>query len=584
MQDAGHNRPMDNRQLGRVLHEIADLLDIKGDDSFRIRSYRMAAESVESCGHDIGEAIRRGEPLPRLPGVGKGIEAKVRELLDSGRCAFHQELLSEVPAGLLDLLRIPGLGPRGVNLVWTRLGVTGARDLEAAIADGRFKSLPGMKEKKEARIRKGLEERLRAGARFLLTEADATVARLSGHLAARGALRVEPVGSYRRRRDTVGDLDLLVVGDAAALSDSFVTHPEVKEVLARGAAKSSVVLATGLQVDLRPFAPESLGAALQYFTGSKAHNVAVRDRALRRGLKLNEYGVFRVETGDKIAGATEEEVYGALGLAFIPPELREDRGEVAAAETGALPRLLEVEDVQGDLHCHTVESDGRDTLEDMVQAARGRGLKYLAVTEHSRAIPSPKRGTGMDEARCLDHIARIRSFQERVPDIRLLAGIEVDILPDGRLDMADDVLAALDVVVGSLHSRLDMERAAMTDRMLRALESPYLQVWGHPLSRLLLKRDPVSIDTDRVLAEAARRGVALEVNCQPDRLDLPDNHLRAARAAGARFVVSTDSHSVHHFATLRYGVGQARRGWLTREDVLNTKDAPTLLAALRRPA
>lgn len=575
---------MDNRQIGRVLHEIADLLDIKGDDGFRIRSYRMAAESVESCGHDIAEMVKRGEALPRLPGVGKGIEAKVRELLESGGCAFHQDLLAEVPAGLLELLRIPGLGPRGVNLVWTRLGVTGARDLETVLADGRFRTLPGMKEKKEARIRKGLEERLRGAARFLLTEADATVARLSRHLRGQGAQRVEPVGSYRRRRETVGDLDLLVLGDAAALSEAFVAQDEVREVLVRGAAKSSVVLATGLQVDLRPFAPESLGAALQYFTGSKAHNVAVRERAVRRKLKLNEYGVFEVETGTKVAGATEEDVYAALGLAFIPPELREDRGEVAAAETGAVPRLVDVEDVQGDLHAHTTESDGRDSLEAMVEAARKRGLKYLAVTEHSRAIPSPKRGTGLDEARCLEHIARIRSFQERMDGIRLLAGIEVDILPDGRLDMDDEVLAQLDVVVCSLHSRLEMERAAMTDRVLRAFENPHFQIWGHPLSRLLLKRDPVQIDVERVIAEAARRGIALEINCQPDRLDLPDHYLRPARAAGARFVVSTDSHSVHHFATLPYGVGQARRGWLTREDVLNTRDAAGCLDGLRRRA
>jgi len=573
---------VDNRQIGRVLHEIADLLDIKGDDGFRIRSYRLAAESVESCGVDLAEALKRGEALPRLPGVGKGIEAKIRELLATGACASHQELLGEVPAGLLELLRVPGLGPRGVHLVWTRLGVRGPGDLQAAIADGRFRSLPGMKEKKEARIRKGLEEALRAATRFLLTEADATVARLSRLLRDQGALRVEAVGSFRRRRETVGDLDLIVLGDAARLSEAFVTGPEVKEVLVRGSAKSSVVLATGLQVDLRPFAADSLGAALQYFTGSKAHNVAVRERAVRRGLKLNEYGVFEVETDVRIAGATEGDVYGALGLAFIPPELREDRGEIAAAEKGEIPRLVQEEDIQGDLHAHTTESDGRDTLEAMAEAARARGLAYLAVTEHSRAIPSPKRGTGMDEARCLQHIARIRAFQERAGGIRLLAGIEVDILPDGRLDMDDEVLAQLDVVVASLHSRLDMERGQMTERVLRAFENPNLQIWGHPLARLLLKRDPVALDVDRVVAEAARRGIALEVNCQPDRLDLPETYLRPARAAGARFVISTDSHSVHAFANLRYGVGQARRGWLTTADVLNSRGAADCLAGLRR--
>jgi DNA polymerase (family 10) len=357
----------------------------------------------------------------------------------------------------------------------------------------------------------------------------------------------------------------------------------VKEVLGHGEAKSSVVLASGLQVDLRPFAPESLGAALQYFTGSRDHNVRVRERAVRRGLKLNEYGVFRVDTGERVAGATEEEVYEALGLRYIPPELREDRGEIAAAEAGTLPRLVETSDVQGDLHAHTQESDGKDTLEAMVEAARKRGLRYLAITDHSRAIPSRKRGTGMDEARCLEHIARIRALQARVHGIRLLAGIEVDILPDGRLDMADEVLAQLDVVVGSLHSRLDMEREEMTARVLRAFESPHLDVWGHPLARLLGKRDPVSVDLDRALEAAARHGVALEINCQPDRLDLPDALVHSACRRGVRFVVSTDSHGVDEFHNLRYGVDQARRGWLRREDVLNTRDAEAFLAALRPP-
>jgi DNA polymerase (family 10) len=337
-----------------------------------------------------------------------------------------------------------------------------------------------------------------------------------------------------------------------------------------------------MQVDLRPFAPESLGAALQYFTGSKDHNVRLRERAVRRGLKLNEYGVYRVETGERIAGETEEDVYAALGLAWIPPELREDRGEIAAAEAGALPRLVETADVRGDLHSHTIESDGRDTLEAMVEAARRRGLQYLAVTEHSKAIPSLKRGRGLDEPRCLEHIARVRAHQERVPDIRLLAGIEVDILPDGQLDMADEVLAQLDVVVGSLHSRLDMPRDEMTARVRRAFANPNLDIWGHPLARLLLQRDPVALDLDAVLEAAVVHGVALEVNCQPDRLDLPDHLMRAARDKGLRFVVSTDSHAVQHFESLTYGVLHARRGWLTADDVLNTRDAEGFLASLRR--
>ena len=574
---------MDNHSLARVLHEIADILEIKGESVFRIRSYRLAGESLQTLTRDVAEMIRSGEDLKELPGVGAAIAAKLQELVATGRCGYHQELLSEVPAGLLELLRLPGLGPKGVSLLWRTLGVTSAEDLERAIADGRFRTLPGMKEKKEAKIRRGLEDRRRAQRRFLLPEAEAVVARLSRYLEGKGATRVEAVGSFRRRRESIGDLDLVVLGDARVLSEAFVAHPDVKEVLVHGEAKSSVVLASGLQVDLRPFAAESLGAALQYFTGSRDHNVKLRERAVRRGLKLNEYGVFRVDTGERLAGATEEDVYGALGLACIPPELREDRGEIAAAEAGTLPRLLEASEVQGDLHAHTQESDGRDTLESMVESARGRGLRYLAITDHSRAIPSPKRGLGMDEARCLEHLARIRALQRRVSGLRLLAGIEVDILPDGRLDMADEVLAQLDVVVGSLHSRLDMEREEMTARVLRAFESPHLDVWGHPLARLIGKREPVAVDLDRAVAAAVRLGVALEINAQPDRLDLPDAFVHSACRRGARFVVSTDSHGVQELQNLRYGVDQARRGWLRAEDVLNTRDAEGFLAGLRSP-
>jgi DNA polymerase (family 10) len=468
--------------------------------------------------------------------------------------------------------------------VFERLGVRSADDLEAAIASGRFRTLPGMKEKKEARILKGLQERRRAAVRFLLPEAEAALSPLARYLRDHGAREVVPVGSFRRRRETIGDLDVIVVGDAEALSAAFAAYPEVREVLVRGAAKTSAVLGSGLQVDLRPFPPESLGAALQYFTGSKEHNVALRERAVRRGLKLNEYGLFRVETGEKLAGDTEEGVYAALDLAWIPPELREDRGEIAAAAERRLPALVDAADIRGDLHSHTTESDGRDTIEAMVEAARARGLRYLAITEHSRAIPSRLRGTGMDEVRCLEHIARVRALQEKTPGIRLLAGVEVDILPDGRLDMADDVLARLDVVVGSLHSRFDLESEQMTARVVRALGHPHLDIWGHPLARLLRKRDPVSLDLDRVFEAAAREGVALEINCQPDRLDLPDHLVRPARDKGVRFVVSTDSHATREFETLALGVAQARRGWLSPADVLNTRDADEFLAALKPPA
>jgi DNA polymerase (family 10) len=576
---------VDNRKLASVLHEIADLLDIKGENAFRIRSYRMAAESIENHAAAVAEMLRRGEDLRTVAGIGEGMAAKVRELVETGACAYHRDLLIEVPRGLLELLRVPGLGPRGVSLVWRKLGVTSPADLEAAIADGRFRTLPGMKEKKESKIRKGLEERRRAGGRFLLPAAAAAAADLARWLERHGATRVEAAGSYRRRRATVGDLDLIAVGgDPQLLADALVAHPDVKQVLVHGPGKSSVVLSSGLQADLRHSEADSLGAALQYFTGSKAHNVALRERALRRGMKLNEYGLFRLDSGEKVAGALEEEIYGALGLAPIPPELREDRGELEAAEAGMLPRLVELADVRGDLHSHTTESDGRDSLEAMAEAARERGLRYLAVTDHSRSVPSPTRGTGMDEARCLAHIARIRAAQQRLPGIRLLAGVEVDILPDGRLDMADEVLAQLDVVVASLHSRLNMERAEMTERVLHAFRNPHLDIWGHPLARLLLKREAVSIDLERVLTEAVRRGIALEINAHPDRLDLPEHLLRAAAHSGVRFVISTDSHSTQQLDYLTYGVGQARRGWLGPDAILNTRPPEDFLAHLRRGA
>jgi DNA polymerase (family X) len=573
---------MDNLSIARVLHEIADILEIKGENTFRIRSYRMGAESVQALPHDLAGMVGRGEKLTTLQGVGSGIAGKIEELVKSGVCTYHQELLEEVPATLLELLKLPGLGPRGVSLIWTRLGVRSAEDLEAAITDGRFRTIPGMKEKKEARIIQSLKERKATAARFLKPEADATVARFTKYLQEHGALRVEAVGSYRRRRETVGDLDLIVLGDGPALSAAFVAHPEVREVLVHGQAKTSVRLLSGLQVDLRPFTSESLGAALQYFTGSKDHNVRLRERAVRQGLKLNEYGVFRVETGDKIAGETEEDVYRALGLAYIPPELREDRGEIKAAEHHALPRLIEATDLRGDLHAHTDESDGRDSLDAMAEAARARGLSYLALTEHSRAIPSAKHGTGMDETRALAHIARVRATEGRWPGFRLLAGIEVDILPDGRLDMADEVLAQLDVVVASLHSRLEMDREAMTERMLRAVENPHFKIWGHPLARRLLKREPVKIDLEAVMKAAAARGIALEVNSQPERLDLPDHLIPKGRELGLRFVLSTDSHSTKALETVRWGLDVARRGWLTADDVLNTRPVDDFLGALRR--
>lgn len=570
---------MENRRIAGLLGEIADLLDIKGENPFRIRSYRTAAEAVAASAEGLAQRL---DDLTKIPGIGSGIAGKIREIVKTGDCGYRQELLQDVPHGLLELLRVPGLGPKGVQVVWTKLGVGSAAELEAAIDDGRFLALPGMGEKKASRIRKGLEERRQSQGRHLRPVVARAARTLATYLRENGAQQVETAGSFRRGRETVGDLDLLALGgDPERLAEAFTTFADVREVLARGANKSSIVLHSGLQVDLRHVEVNNLGAALQYFTGSKAHNVALRERAVRRGLKLNEYGLFRVDTDERIAGQTEDEIYAALGLAYCPPELREAQGEIEAAEAGPLPRLVEAGDLRGDLHSHTTESDGRHSLPEMVEAARRRGLSYLAITDHSRAIPSATNGTGMDEARCLAHIARIRELQPRYDDIRLLAGIEVDILPDGRLDMADEVLAQLDVVVGSLHSRLTMERDAMTARVLKAFENPRLHIWGHPLARLIGKRDPVALDIDAVLDAAVGHGVALELNGQPDRLDLPDHLARRAAHRGAHFVIDSDSHHVENFEHLDWATSLARRAGLGPDRILNTRPAEAFLAALR---
>ncbi len=582
---------MANRDVARVLHEIADLLDVKGENVFRIRSYRIGGDALAAYGEDVADMLRRGVSLRTIDGVGEGIASKVQQIVQDGDCDVHRELLQEMPRGLLELLRISGLGPKGVSLVWRQLGVTGAEDLERAIVDGRFRTLPGMKEKKEARILKGVQALLAARAseapeparRFLYPVAAAAIASLTAYLKERGAERVEPVGSYRRRRETIGDVDLIVVGgDAQALGDAFVAHPDVREVLAHGAAKCSAVFASGLQVDLRPFATDALGAAMQYFTGSKAHNVALRERAQKRGLKLNEYGVFRVADEAKLAGATEEDVYAALGLPWIAPELREDRGEIAAAEAGTLPTLIEVADLRGDLHAHTTASDGRDDAEAMVAAARARGLSYLALTEHAGAPDKPAHWRSLDAAGCLAHVARVRALQPKLEGFRLLAGIEVDVLPDGTLALADEVLGQFDLVLLAIHSAYDLGREAQTERVLRALQHPRVQIWAHPLSRRLPERAPIDLDFERVLAEAARLGVLLEINGQPKRLDLPEHLIRHARSKGVRFVISTDSHGAEELAFVDYAVAQARRGWLTADDVLNTRAVEDLLAGLRR--
>jgi DNA polymerase (family 10) len=569
---------VDNRALAQVFAQIADLLEIKGENAFKIRAYRGAAETIG----EHPDAVARLDPaqLRELPGIGKDLAAKIRELVETGACTYHAELLQEFPPTILDLLRLQGVGPKTVALLYGTLGITSLDALAAAAREGRLRGVKGMGAKKEALILKAIEERQKDTGRTLLPRAATTADDLLRYLRGRfGTIEFIPVGSLRRGCETCGDLDILAVGATPGVMDAFVEFPGVERVLARGESKSSIRLPGGLQADLRLVPGESRGAAMQYFTGSKAHNIALRDLAVQRGLKLNEYGLFTVEDETRLAGDSEASIYEALGLTFIDPALREDRGEITAAARGALPRLITDEDLLGDLHIHTTETDGRDDLETMAAAAQARGHRYIAITEHSRALAM---ANGLDETRALAHAARVRALNGRYEGLTLLAGIECDILADGRLDLADDCLAELDIVVASVHSQMMQEPEQITDRLLRAMECPWVDVLGHPTARRLLRRDAMRYDFEAVTARAAHLGVAMEINCQIERLDLNDVHARLARDRGVRLVISTDAHSTLELQNQHWGVLTARRGWITPGDVLNTLDVDAMRASLRR--
>jgi DNA polymerase (family 10) len=569
---------VDNRGIAQVLGEIADLLEIKGENAFKIRAYRSASETIAAW----PDAVSRLDDtqLRDIPGIGKDLAARIRELAESGTSAFHQELLQQFPQTILDLLRLHGVGPKTVALLYSTLNIGSLDALAAAARDGRLRSLKGMGAKKEALILKAIEEREKDAGRHLLADTSSVAAALVDYLRERAPdVDFIPVGSVRRGCETCGDIDILAVGGGPALMEVLLQHPHVERVLGHGDTKSSVRLQGGYQADLRLVPPESRGAAMQYFTGSKAHNIVVRDLAIQRGFKLNEYGLFRTEDEGRVAGESEEGIYEALGLEWIAPELRENRGEVEAAGRRALPRLLTVADLRGDLHMHTTATDGRDDLETMAAAAQRLGHEYIAITDHSKAQAM---SNGLDEHRALDHAARIRALNGRYDGLTVLAGIECDILADGTLDLSPDCLAQLDWVVASVHSHFGQDETQMTDRLLRAIECPWVDVLGHPTGRLLLKREPARVNMDRLTAAAARLGVALEINAQAARLDLNDAHARLARERGVRLVISTDAHSVRALNNLRWGVQTARRAWTTPGDVLNTRSLADLRSALRR--
>ena len=574
---------MENADVARTLAEIAELLELTGGDPFKVRAYRQAAQLVDVHPEPIAELWRQGR-LEELPGIGRGIAGKIVELLETGSCREHDRLAARVPAGVLEMLRVEGVGPRTAEAVWKALGIEDLDALEEACRTGRILEAPRMGEKRAHAILEAIaRHRARAGRVPLhraLSWAEAMVGRLS---AVPGVVRAEAAGSLRRRKETVGDLDLLVAAaDAAPVMRAFAGLPEVAALLAEGPTRSSARLRGGIQADLRVVPPESFGAALHYFTGSKAHNIALRTRAVRMGLKLSEYGVFD-RGGRRLGGAREEEVFRAVGLPFIPPELREGAGEIEAAEKGTLPRLVEEKDLLGDLHVHSrASSDARSTLEELAAEGRRLGRRYLAVTDHSRSRPR-----GLDPARLAEHAAAVRQLDRRSGGKpHLLTGIEVDILPDGDLDLPEESLSRLDVVVAAVHSHFADPAERVTARLERAIRSGTVHVLGHPTGRLIGTRDASALDLERVIAAAAEQGVALEVNATPERLDLDDRGCRLAKAAGVPLVISSDAHEKGQLGNLRYGVWMARRGWLERGDVLNALPLAELRRRLgrRRPA
>jgi len=572
---------LENKEIARLLWETADLMEIAGEDSFRIRSYRNGATAVEGYPERIADILRDpARNVTEIPGIGKGLAAALHEIVERSSCEKRDALLQKFPPTALEFLKIQGLGPKGIALILEHYRISTIDEIERLCLEQKLRVLPRMGAKLEEKVLRSISQYRQRSGRYLLSYAETMAAELMETLRqVPGVTDITPAGSLRRGRETVGDLDLLVTGPADAVIERFLAFPRVEEVLARGENKvSAKVGREGLQVDVRALPPDTFGAAMQYFTGSKDHNVAIRTRAVKMGFKLSEYGLFRVEDESKVAGATEAGVYEALGLPWIPPELRENCGEIEAAAEGRLPELVELAHIRGDLHMHTTETDGRATLEEMAQAALARGYQYIAITDHSKALAM---ANGLDEARAVAFAKQVREINRNGLGIRVFSGIECDILKDGTPDLANDALAELDLVIFSVHSHMNLEAAEMTDRLLRALECPHLRVLGHPTGRLLLQRDPFPFDFDRIVAEAVRRGVWLEINASPERLDLNGTLARSARAKGARFTISTDAHHPQHLASMRYGVLTARRGWLGPADIMNTLPADRFAVALR---
>lgn len=571
---------MENKSIADIFTEIADILDIQGENPFRVRSYRNAARIIEDMSQSLQSLVASGKNLEEIPGIGKSIREKIEEIISTGKCQFLEELRGQVPPGLTELLKLEGLGPKKVKVLYEELGVDSIDRLEKAARAGKLRDLPGMGLKTEEKVLKSIENYRAGFGRFKLSVGFMYAQVLLEYLGkVPGVKRLDAAGSVRRCKETIGDLDILVIcRPDCQVMDRFARYEEVKEVLSQGETKSSVRLKCGLQVDVRVLPEDSYGAALHYFTGSKAHNVAIRERAKERGLKISEYGIFRAKDEKRLGGKDEEEVFKAIGLPFIPPELRENWGEIEAAEKGKLPRLIELADIRGDLQMHTTATDGKNSIVEMAAKAKELGYSYIAITEHSKAV---RVAGGLDEKSLALHFKEIEKVNSQLSGLRILKGVEVDILADGSLDLKDEILKEGEIVLASVHSRFNMSEEEMTRRIIKAIKNPYVHILAHPTGRLILEREAYKVNLKEVIQAAIDYGVILEINAYPDRLDLRDVDARLAKEMGAKLAISTDAHSTAQMELMKFGVFTARRGWIEPQDVINTKPLTELLKTLR---
>jgi DNA polymerase (family X) len=571
--------PVHNRDIAEIFNKLADLLEIEGANQYRVWAYRTAARTIGELPQSAVDMVEKGEDLSELSGIGKDLAGKIAEIVETGELGQLKELQSRTPADLGAMMDIPGLGPKRVQALHENLGINSLEDLKEAAQQQKIREVSGFGVKTEEKFLKEIKLLSEKKARFRLKEVQEIANSILEYLKkVKGIKDVVIAGSYRRRQESVGDLDILVTSKKGSkVMEAFVDYEDVDEVVSQGKTRSTVILRSGLQLDLRVVAQVSYGAALHYFTGSKSHNIAVRKLGIKRDLKINEYGVFKGEK--RVAGKTEEEVYRKVDLPYIEPELRENRGEIEAAQRGRLPKLITLEDIRGDLHSHTRVTDGRNTLEEMAQAAKERCYEYLAITNHSQRVTMTH---GLDAKGLRKEIEKIDQFNDNSKGIRVLKAIEVDILEDGTLDLPKEVLQELDVTVCAVHYHRNMSRREMTERIIRAMDNPHFHILGHPTGRLIGKREPYEVDMEKILEAAQKNGCFLELDSQPDRLDLSDVYCKRAKEMEVKIAISTDAHSVAELDYLRFGIGQARRGWLAADDVLNTRTWPQLKKLLQR--